>query len=375
MSSAKHKWKILVVDDQEFNLKILTQILEKSGYEVITAMDGYKARDLAKSESPDLILLDIMMPGESGIETCQSLKADPVTADIPVIFLSALEDVKSKVEGFNAGGVDYVTKPFQNEEVLARVKTHLKLKHAYQRIIEEQAERLRHVQKAQEDILVDPSDLPEAGFGVCYHPLQEAGGDFYDVFTLGGDSFGYFVGDISGHDLRASFNTSAVKALVRQNFGSLYSPSESMGLINRVLTSLFSEGEHLTAAYVSLDRGNNKLTYVSAAHPPMIYVPVQNEPSRIEGDGDLIGVFSAAYYEPVYISGETGDRFFLYSDGLIESINKNSNRENRIAELIRLCENCRQMDIQDVPSRIVHDLVPEPDQNARDDIVLMGVEL
>jgi len=364
-----------VVDDQEFNLRILEQILEKSGYEVITALDGYEARDLAKSESPDLILLDIMMPGESGFETCQSLKSDPVTADIPVIFLSALEDVKSKVEGFNVGGVDYVTKPFQNEEVLARVKTHLKLKHAYQRIIQEQAERLRHVQEAQEGILIDPSELPEAGFGVCYNPLQEAGGDFYDVFRVGKKSFGYFVGDISGHDIRASFNTSAIKALVRQNFGSLYDPSESMKLINRILTSLFSEGEHLTAAYVSLDCSQNSLTFVSAAHPPMIYVPVQGESTRIEGNGDLMGVFSSAYFAPVYMTGNMGDRFFLYSDGLIDSIQGVLNRENRLQELVRECENSLQTDIQIAPSRIVEKMVPEPDRNARDDIVLMGVQL
>mgnify|MGYP000061168042 FL=1 len=368
-------WKILVVDDQEFNIKILRQILEKNGYQVLAAMDGKEARELASTENPDLVLLDIMMPDESGFQTCEQLKADPATADIPVIFLSALEDVESKVQGFNIGGVDYVTKPFQHEEILARVKTHLKLKHAYQRIIEEQAERLKHIQKAQLDILIDPASFPEANFGVCYVPLQEAGGDFYDVFRVGGEHFGYFIGDISGHDLLASFNTSALKALVRQNFDSLSSPQESMKLINRVLISIFSGGQHLTAAYVDLDRSNNKLTFVSAAHPPLIYVQSGAEARPVSGEGDVMGVFAASCFEPVGLHGKKGDRFFLYSDGLIESINRDINREEGIRKLAGACEGCRDLDIRSAPGRIVQDLVPDPERNAQDDILLMGVEL
>lgn len=367
-------WKILVVDDQEFNIKILRQILEKSGYQVIAALDGAEARELAASENPDLVLLDIMMPDESGFQTCEHLKADPATADIPVIFLSALEDVDSKVQGFNIGGVDYVTKPFQHEEILARVKTHLKLRHAYQRIIREQAERLKHVQTAQREMLTDPADIPEANFGVCYYPLQEAGGDFYDVFRVGGEQFGYFIGDISGHDLLASFNTSALKALVRQNFDSLYSPQESMKMINRVLISLFTQGQHLTAACVNLDR-NNKLTLVSAAHPPMIYIPTGADAGTVDAEGDVMGVFAAPYFEPVYLDVKEGDRFFLYSDGLIDSIDKDMNREEGIRQLLSACEGCRDQDIGSAPRRIVHELVPEPEKNAQDDILLMGVEL
>src|ERR1700722_15435139 len=96
---------ILVVDDTPTNVEVVRRFLEAEGFHTLTASDGPTARSLSRVRQPDLILLDVMMPGETGFETCAQLKSDPVTADIPVIFLSALDDVKSKVAGFRIGGV------------------------------------------------------------------------------------------------------------------------------------------------------------------------------------------------------------------------------------------------------------------------------
>ena len=118
---------ILIVDDTPANLRLLIGILTAQGYGVRPAPDGTLAIASARAEPPDLILLDIMMPGLSGYEVCEQLKADERTRDIPVIFVSALDDVVDKVKGFEVGGVDYITKPIQVKEVLARIETHLKL--------------------------------------------------------------------------------------------------------------------------------------------------------------------------------------------------------------------------------------------------------
>ncbi len=118
---------ILVVDDTRANLRLLTEILSNQGYHVRPAPGGSRALSAARSNPPDLILLDIMMPEMSGYEVCEQLKADPSTAEIPIIFISAMSEVLDKVKAFSAGGVDYITKPFQAEEVLARVETHLTL--------------------------------------------------------------------------------------------------------------------------------------------------------------------------------------------------------------------------------------------------------
>ncbi len=117
--------KILVTDDVPANLDLLFQALDGEGYNVHVAFDGYQTLEVAANSRPDLILLDVMMPGIDGYETCRRLKADETLADTPVIFLTARDDVEGIIEGFQAGGVDYVTKPFKKEEVLARIRTHL----------------------------------------------------------------------------------------------------------------------------------------------------------------------------------------------------------------------------------------------------------
>ncbi len=120
--------KILVVDDSTGSLQLLMDLLSKNGYTVYPASNGKLALEFVQSTLPDLILLDIKMPGIDGYEVCQRLKADERTVSIPIIFLSALEDEPDKVKGFQAGGVDYITKPFQPEELLARVGIHLRLR-------------------------------------------------------------------------------------------------------------------------------------------------------------------------------------------------------------------------------------------------------
>lgn len=124
----RRETSILLVDDNTNNLGVLYRYLDDEGFTVLVSQDGERAIRLAREQKPDLILLDIMLPGISGFEACETLKADDETADIPVIFISALTDIQDKVRGFAAGGVDYVTKPFQQEEVLARINAHITIK-------------------------------------------------------------------------------------------------------------------------------------------------------------------------------------------------------------------------------------------------------
>ncbi|HEX9371915.1 MAG TPA: response regulator [Roseiflexaceae bacterium] len=118
---------VLIVDDTPANLNVLSAILGKRGYRVRAAINGSLALKTAQKAPPDLILLDVQMPGMNGYQVCRQLKSEEPTRDIPVIFISALDDVLDKVEAFQAGGVDYITKPFQIEEVLARVENQLAL--------------------------------------------------------------------------------------------------------------------------------------------------------------------------------------------------------------------------------------------------------
>lgn len=116
---------ILIVDDTEANIKLLSHVLRDVGFSPIVAFNGSDALELIKSRKPDLVLLDIMMPDMTGYEVCKKVNEDDELKSIPIIFLSALSETSNKVEGFEAGGVDYVTKPYQKDEVLARIRTHL----------------------------------------------------------------------------------------------------------------------------------------------------------------------------------------------------------------------------------------------------------
>ncbi len=148
--------KILVVDDTAYNLRLLSGILQRKGYEVFQALDGLTALTKAAEILPDLILLDIKMRGIDGYEVCQKLKENPQTADIPVIFISGLDELGDKVKAFSCGGVDYITKPFQPVEVLLRVENQLNLR-SLQRSLKEKnlllEETLQELQQTQAQLI------------------------------------------------------------------------------------------------------------------------------------------------------------------------------------------------------------------------------
>ncbi len=131
---AEYKATILIVDDNPQNLQVLGNIVEGEGYDVALAMSGKQALSFLTKEKADLLLLDVMMPEMNGYEVCRTLKESPDLKDIPIIFLTAKTETTDIVAGFEVGGVDYVTKPFNATELLARIRTHVRLRHAIEEI-------------------------------------------------------------------------------------------------------------------------------------------------------------------------------------------------------------------------------------------------
>ena len=173
---------ILIVDDTPVNVAVLAEHLAAHGFSVMVAQDGEEGIERALLTKPDLILLDVMMPGVSGLETCRQLKTDERTREIPVIFMTALSDIGDKISGYQAGGVDYVTKPFHTEEVLARINTHLSLQ-TMRRTLMDQNNRLQQeiaVRETAEAVLAERSrelarsnaELEQMAY-VASHDLQE----------------------------------------------------------------------------------------------------------------------------------------------------------------------------------------------------------
>lgn len=164
---------ILIVDDNKKNLQVLGNILSENKYRVAMAIDGGKALELVPKLQPDIILLDVMMPGIDGFEVCRQLKSKTETCDIPVIFLTAKVDLEDVVTGFTVGGVDYITKPFKKEELLVRINTQLSLLES-RRKIEQQAQELKELNNLKDKL------LESIGTGVketLNHFAQNTGGD------------------------------------------------------------------------------------------------------------------------------------------------------------------------------------------------------
>lgn len=177
------KTPILIVDDKPENLDVLIAHLDKCGFTISVALDGKEAIELAKEFMPDIILLDVMMPGINGFETCRRLKNDELTRDIPVIFMTALSETIDKVKGFEAGGVDYIIKPFQKEEVLARIHAHLTIRQQQKHLEERNKELLQLNQEKSEFLGIVSHDLksPLSGILGFTQLLKYYRGSFSDV--------------------------------------------------------------------------------------------------------------------------------------------------------------------------------------------------
>ncbi|MBT4289564.1 MAG: response regulator, partial [Deltaproteobacteria bacterium] len=146
------KTTILIVDDTRLNVQIIKSDLEDEGYNILSSENGTDALRIAETENPDLILLDIMMPGMDGFEVCKILKEKDNTKDIPIIFLTARSEPKDVIKGFQLGAVDYLRKPFEVSELLVRVKTHVRLKHLQHNLEDMVEERARELVAAHEEL-------------------------------------------------------------------------------------------------------------------------------------------------------------------------------------------------------------------------------
>ncbi len=142
--------RILIVDDTPANLDTISTVLSDAGYEIAVATSGERALQNLERRSPDLILLDVMMPGIDGFETCERIKANSRICNIPIIFMTSLIDINNKIKGFNCGAVDYISKPFQEQEILARVKTHIQLNRLTQGLEQQVSEQTACLRMANE---------------------------------------------------------------------------------------------------------------------------------------------------------------------------------------------------------------------------------
>ena len=317
------KEKILLVDDNPTNLQVLFQALDGCGYNLLVAKNGETALDIVQKAHPDLILLDIMMPGIDGYEVCRRLKSDPDTSDIPVIFLSSLQDTADKVKGFQVGAVDYVHKPFQSDEIKARVNTHLTI-HQLRLDVESQKGKLENelkvVSELQRRLL--PKTLPTIEglqLSAYYETSLYAGGDYYDIAELPNNRWGFLMADAEGHSAPAAVLMAMTCILFRASEGFLDQPGELIDYLNTHLCKV-ADPSFMTAIYVVYDANAHNLRVARAGHPhPMIYRASDRKAIWHECDGVApMGILPYDNVPETDIQLEKGDRLVLYTDGVTE---------------------------------------------------------
>ncbi len=400
--SGMKKSKILTVDDNEVNLKMLRIALERSGYEVIAAVDGVEALEVVREQKPDLVLLDIMMPKKDGLEVCEDMKKDPATEDIPVIFLKAKSNPVDKVRGLAVGAVDYVTKPFDFVEVLARVRTQLQIKKLHTELVEKNQqleEALHQVHEKNERI---QKDITAAGalqrqllpkkhsfngkldFAWKFIPSSHVAGDIFNVMPLDDDHYAVYMVDVAGHGVQSAmlavsifnFFRSAVEIGNRnqdrrEEF--FYDPKKVAVALNDNF-SMDTFETFFTCIYMVVNSKTGEVSMVNAGHPFPLLLLADGAHKFIE-HGDLpIGMMADSSYEAVRFKLEKGDRCILYTDGLYEIavdgkfiLNKDS-----VAEFLAKSWG----DLDQRFEKIVDEFLSLSDQKEfTDDVSLLGFEL
>jgi serine phosphatase RsbU (regulator of sigma subunit) len=371
---------LLLVDDAPVNIQIAQAIL-KDEYRLRIATDGAKALELVKAKpEPDLILLDIGMPGMDGYEVCTRLKSDPETRDIPVIFLTAKTDSEDETRGFSVGAVDYIRKPFSPAVVRARVGTHLALREArgqLERQLSEIQVELEMARKIQMTIL--PREVPKIeGLEIAarYVPMTSVAGDFYDFLPVDEWRFGFLVADVSGHGVPAALIASMLKIALPAQAANAADPARVLAGLNQALCGKF-ERHFVTAAYLFVDMEKGTIDYAGAGHPPIIlYDRAKRSARALQHNGLFLGMFPGGKYSSVRLPIAAGDRCVVYTDGIAEAPNP-SGEEFGLDGLLKIVEA-----ESDLPSNAFADRILEAvarwtgrsaGQNNDDDITLVVI--
>jgi sigma-B regulation protein RsbU (phosphoserine phosphatase) len=314
---------ILVVDDSPTNLQVLVRTLEGSGHRILAAKDGPTALDIASRAKPDLMLLDVMMPGMDGFEVCRVLKARPDTRHTLVIFLSARGEVSDKVSGLELGAIDYITKPIQAEEVLARVAVHLSRQHL-ERELRRSRDRLDKelAGAAQMQRQLLPPTMPahaSIAFGSFYQTSRHAGGDYYDVLPLYGDRIGIFVADVSGHGAPAAIIMAMIRAVVHSYPGVPDDPQKVLRYINSHFDFLWDTPMYATAIYAVIDTERRTMRLSSAGHPPPLRVGPSGDVETAQLETAMCLLWQELDIVPcVEVPLQPGERWMFFTDGITD---------------------------------------------------------
>lgn len=317
--------RVLLVDDAKANLDILVEGL-KSDHKLSLALNGEMALQIAARTPPDLVLLDIVMPGLDGYEVCRRMRRMPETAEVPIMFLSSLEEVQNKTRGFEAGANDYLTKPFEMLEVKARVRSLLKAKAYSDAVKEQMASELRVAREIQMGML--PHDFTAVeqaypvSFGAVLEPAREVGGDLYGLCAAGPDRLVIFLGDVSGKGIPASMFMVRAISLARLLAKEVAEPERILARLNDELAADNPSGMFVTFLCGVFEPASGRLTLANAGHCRPVLLPSGEQPRwAVKNLGTALGFEPGLGFESTEVTLHAGDALIFYTDGVSEAFN------------------------------------------------------
>ena len=330
---------LLVVDDEEMNREGLARRLQKHGYDVTLAANGREAIELLGDRRFDLVLLDIMMPGMTGLEVLKFLRRVDSPLSLPIIMVTARGESEDVVEALELGANDYVTKPLDFPVVLARIRAQLSLKRAVAQVtdLEQKLDaRNRELEAAAAELAAagertrkdlaaaarvqqlfrpaKPPQMPGAQLAWAFRPAADLSVDVLDVFPLEGRGLGVCALDANGPGVAAALRSATVARFLAQADGS---PGEALTALSRQFTGDSADGSTFSLLYGVLDPGAGQFRFSAAGHPGPIHLPRGGNPAGADAGGMPLGAGGEQYAEHI-IRLAPGDRLLIANDGLIE---------------------------------------------------------
>lgn len=325
--------RLLVVDDAEDNRLILARRLQVQGYKVASAENGKEAVELLQHKKFDLILLDIVMPEMDGFQVLEWIKSQPRLSNIPVVILSALDDISSVVRCIQLGAADYLTKPFDPVLLKARVESCLQKKRFHDRerrysaaLKKAQVRLLSELAKAASYVV---SLLPpplNGGVKLDWHfiPSDHLGGDAFGYHWLDPDHLAIYLLDVSGHGIESALLSISVMEMLRsQNLPAtnFQNPAEVLSRLNQTFQMTEHNNKYFTMFYAVYDLATQELTYCNGGHPPPIIVTREGDTSTavpLSGTNLIVGGLPSAVYHNDKCIVKEQSSLYIFSDGLYE---------------------------------------------------------
>lgn len=376
---------ILIVDDNQVNLFVIENILKRAGYSeylsFTSAREMFEYLNVDDPSSPrmpvDIILMDIMMPEIDGIEACRTLQTIPHLKDIPVIFVTALEDSNKVAEALDAGGLDYVMKPINKTELLARIRVVLRLKQEKDKN-KKQAEKIKSQldlsQQVQNSLLSEPIFDERFIVKASYIPAYKLAGDMYYWYKIDKSRYAVILLDMMGHGISASLVCMFISSVLRDSIRGCADPEFVISELNRWMYALNLRNQQIpyyfTAIYLVIDTEEKTMEYVNAGHPAGFALVDEGEVVELSNRTCALGFFEKVDIKKTTISYEDSVQIMLYTDGVVETMEKAG--MNQYPQFIKSAS--KLWDLPNIPEPIHLVLPAETQKEASDDMCVVLIQ-